>query len=304
MTNKLGILAFGHGGGVPGLIPGTPVVNAGNTNFALIPNLPKEWQSGMPLVVPPDSNLLKNNPYWLIDCGPETMLHLCGVIGGRDPVAKNLQGIFLTHCHDDHSGGIKSLAYRCKFIEGTKPHLFYQVELRDLIQKQTAELAYMNPLSKEHGLDAFYKVYELDCHDSVNLKEIPPFLEDTDIDFLPFPVNHNAFDGEGQPFPAFGYKITTEGGKVIVFSGDTAEPIDASLIAEADLIIHDVQFYAEKVGNGPQHYVHCPYKELRDAVPPEHRHKVYLTHTAHDLPPEALADGFKLLRGGTLISVG
>ena len=68
--------------------------------------------------------------------------------------------------------------------------------------------------------------------------------------------------------------------------------------------IHDVQFYApHDPTTDKQKYVHCPYGLLRDAVPPDLRHKVLLTHTSHELPPEAVADGFRLLPGGTLLVV-
>ena len=103
--------------------------------------------------------LLFRQPFYLIDCGPETALHLCGVFGDK-PVASQVKGIFLTHTHDDHSGGIKSLAYRTRFIENTKPILGYPPELDDLIDRQTAEFGYLNPTTKpnERGTSFFYDV--------------------------------------------------------------------------------------------------------------------------------------------------
>jgi ribonuclease BN (tRNA processing enzyme) len=125
-----------------------------------------------------------------------------------------------------------------------------------------------------------------------------------DYDVHHFHVDHNCFNHPWQEglarFPAFGYAVKTLDGKTtIVFSGDTAFPLPMDIIAGADIVIHDVQFYND--GTKGDH-VHCPYRLLRDAVPPEHRHKVWLTHTGHELPPEALADGFtKLFRNGTMI---
>lgn len=296
MSKKMiGIYAFGHGGGVPGAIPGTPVGNAGNTNFAIIPDLDLEevtnvetrYSKGWEVA----ACLMTIHPYYLIDCGPETMLHLCGVMGGRQSVAGNLRGIFLTHTHDDHSGGIKSLAYRTKFIEQEKPFLAYPYELWPLLKQQMAEFRYLNPTvhAQDRGPHFFYY---LAATNRVTLSG--------NMEVQAFPVDHNCVDNEGKDFPAFGYTLTTGANKKIVFSGDTAKPIESKFFTEADFIIHDVQFYND--GSKGDH-VHCPYAWLRDAVPPEHRHKVLLTHTAHDLPPEAVQDGFRLLKGGTLIMV-
>lgn len=296
---SIGIYAFGHGGGVPGPIPNTPVGSAGNTNFAIVPNV-NSFPPGRPgddylrngFQVYGDRTVawLGNRPYWLIDCGPETMLSICGVMSKwTRPVAETLKGIFLTHCHDDHTGGLKSLGYRAKFIEKTKPYLYYPIALAKLLDSQLAEMAFMNPTSTEHGPSAFYTMWPL------NRGKIDDW---GDFEITHFPVYHNCFDGAGNPFPAFGYKITTKEGKIVTFSGDTAFPIEAKHFEESDLVIHDVQFYSDGSKND---HVHCPYHMLRDAVRPELRHKVLLTHTSHDLPPEAIADGFKLLRGGDVI---
>jgi ribonuclease BN (tRNA processing enzyme) len=295
-----GILALGHGGGVPRPIPGTPVGHdAGNTNFALIPDFDFDWLDGRMQNIPGTPmwsgnhrtwELLRKFPFYLIDCGPETALHLCGVF--RDgPAARNLEGIFLTHTHDDHSGGIKSLAYRTKFIENTMPTLYYPTELTEILQSQMAEFAYLNPTvpSSEHGVRFFYNLCPIGDTSVVGFDN---------FHIQPFKVSHNCFNHKGEPFPAFGYQVTTPGGKKIVFSGDTAFPIGNVELHDADLLIHDVQFYNDGSKND---HVHCPYAKLRDWTPPEQRHKVYLTHTGHDLPPEVAQDGFAgLFRGGML----
>lgn len=300
----LGILALGHGGGVPGPVKGTPVGNHGNTNFALIPNFDKGWLDGRMGNTPgtPEwsgpfdriADLLGKFPFYLIDCGPETALRLCGVFD-EVPVVHNLEGIFLTHTHDDHSGGLKSLAYRTRFIEGTKPKLIFPVDLEGLLDRQMAELDYLNPTvpGQEHGIQFFYDTSRHVLH---NVFKAEGFKMQA------FPVDHNCFNHKGEPFPAFGYTVTTDTGKKVVFSGDTAFPIGNLELWDAELIVHDVQFYApHNPAAAHQSYVHCPYTQLRDWTPPKHRHKVWLTHTGHTLPPEVKADGFAgLFRGGNL----
>ena len=283
-----GIYAFGHGGGVPGPIPGTPVGSNGNTNFALIPNLNPAVEAGL---IKKNSDLLGLHQFWLIDCGPETMLHLCGVMPGSVPVVQNLKGIFLTHTHDDHSGGVKSLGYRARFVNSTKPMLIYPPELEPILLQQMTECKYLNPTvpPEKHGPQFFYSM--IPTH---------TFGRAKDFTAKSFPVDHNCVDGEGKGFPAVGWIIATTHSSV-VFSGDTARPLEAHYFKNADTIVHDVQFYND--GSRMDH-VHCPYAWLRDAVPPEHRHKVWLTHTGHELPPEVKADGFAgLFRGGSLMVV-
>lgn len=309
-----GIYAFGHGGGVPGPIPGTPVGSAGNTNFAIVPNLDmtrfqdparfwmhngKRFHAGVGV-----AELLTDQPFWLIDCGPETMLRICGVLGD-EPVARNLMGVLLTHCHDDHSGGIKSLAYRCKFIEGTRPVLAYPQDLAALVQAQTRELEYMNPKvidtaeSPARGLAACFALHSFTRSDILGA-EIQPGPFTSQFTIGPFPVAHNCLDAAGEPFPAFGYRLVTSGGTIITFSGDTAFPIDYRHLHESDVIVHDVQFYNDG-SKGDQ--VHCPWGWLSGAVPPGCRSKVMLTHTGHDLPPDVEEMGFQLWKGGTLLIV-
>jgi ribonuclease BN (tRNA processing enzyme) len=297
----LGIYAFGHGGGIPGpfVHQGVSVGNAGNTNFALIPDMVSnvtinefgQLISHMPFNVMKD--ILATRKFWLMDCGPETMLAVCGVTTGV-PVTQNLQGIFLTHAHDDHVGGIKSLAYRCKFIDRIRPSLFVpSLSMYYILKRQTAEFAYAKKGKDSYGLCEDYMIETMDSDLHVPWN-IPGFTAN------PFVVNHNRFDSEGNAFPAFGYTVTTDAGKVVVFSGDTAYPIVPTRFKEADLIFHDVQFYDDGTSGDQSH---CPYAWLRDAVRPEDRHKVYLTHCGHKLPPEAIADGFHLFHGGDTIVI-
>ena len=303
----LGILALGHGGGVPG--PHSGIVGThGNTNFALIPDIDLDWVKKM--IGPVQfaradglhvghimNELLAQQPYYLIDCGPETALRLCGVFGST-PCAHNLKSIFLTHCHDDHSGGLKALAYRTRFIEKYKPTLVYPEELRQLVLNQTDEFNYLNASAKgsDCGLGSFYHVIQMPRDSTFAMHGESNLL----FKINPFPVNHNCFSPEGKPFPAFGYTITTPSGKTVLFSGDTAFPTGMGNFA-ADLIVHDVQFYND--GSKGDH-VHCPYAWLRDAAAPAYRSNFWLTHTGHDLPPEVKADGFAgLLQQGLLLTV-
>ena len=68
----------------------------------------------------------------------------------------------------------------------------------------------------------------------------------------------------------------------VFFSGDTAVP---SVPPDVDLILHDVQFYADP---GDETTVHCPYSKLKAAVPENQRDNVVMAHTVQAPPTEAL----------------
>lgn len=268
----LGIYVFGHGGGVPG-------GDAGDTNFAIIPDM-AESVNGY--------EALMSHPYWLVDIGPETMLKICGAWPGMPSTVHNLQGIILTHAHADHAGGLSSLAWRLRFIEKRKVGLVLHKALLPIIQAQTVELLHNNRSESALTLDDFFDMDVMDFGTSVR---------DTNLWLSFFPVDHN-IGCHPEDFPALGVKVTKDG-KQVVFSGDTATPIQPYLVREADVIFHDVQFYDP----GSPKAVHCAYPALKGMVDPEYRSKVYLAHTLWEPPKECFEDGFKWASKGTLVKL-
>lgn len=265
-----GVYVFGHGGGVP-------MGNAGNTNFAIFPDVPDDF-----LGTHRQYRDLADLPFWLVDCGPETMLQICGCLPGYASILHNLQGIILTHLHADHAGGLASLAWRLKFIEQMQPWLIVPEDLWPMLEMQLVELRYHNPVStKENGgpfgLDAYFK-----C------KQLESVFGTAGITIKPFPVDHNIIVDEQHPFPAFGLNIQC-GDAVLVFSGDTADVLPLDRLNDAHIIFHDCQFYTD--GKDGKH-VHAPYHALAE-LPEEVRQKTYLAHTIQEPPPEAFAAGFQ-----------
>jgi len=289
-----GIYVFGHGGGVP-------MGHFGNTNFAIIPNLdvdsipkvtsyPSEDRT---FTVFPANNytLLESHKFWLIDCGPETMLQICGCMPGYESVVHNLKGICITHAHADHCGGLASLAWRVKFIEQFKPVLVAPPDVWNMLAEQLDELRYHNPASTAANHGTFRLQDYFDCAYYHGTK-------DEDFEVLANVVDHNiVMDLNGTKFPSYGY-IVRVGKSVVVFSGDTAVT-HSGWWKDADIMFHDCQFYSD--GKDGKH-VHCPYSALA-ALPEELRNKTYLAHTSQEPPQEAYDAGFRWAMRGKLVIV-
>jgi len=244
----------------------------GNTNFAIVAHtegdISEPW------------NLLRKNPFWLLDCGPETISLLAEL-----DAFKQLQGVIITHAHTDHSGGLASLAYRMMFIEKCRIPLIAPLDVFQLLSQQLVELQYLlTPKAVTLGApksssSTFFNIVPLH----------PDFLKGRH-EYVPanychftlsfFPVDHNI-----QDFPSYGVKIYTPSSKQIWFSGDTAYPLEG--MNEAYMVFHDTQTY----NPGDGYEVHCPYRKLREVVPIPQRGMIILCHTQ---PQEQFTEhGFK-----------
>lgn len=282
-----GVYAFGHGGGVPN--------RAGNTNFALIPELDPQFLTRDIWYTCSQEEVL-NRPYWLVDCGPETALRVCGSWPDCEPVTKNLQGVFITHSHDDHSGGLKSLAYYLRFVENRSNLLVLcPPRAHGLVEQQLQELHYLNSTVPEaqRGPEFFFCLQHCDGATQIG--------DGSKRQYEFFPVDHNLYDEHGAKFPSCGLNVTLPDGRRLVFSGDTAAPVP---MHGAAWVVHDTQNYASHdYSQDKQTYVHCPYHLLRDAymaLPEMARPELWITHTGANPPPQAAADGIKLFKGGAL----
>lgn len=250
----LTVVCLGCGGGIPMVREDKSFL--GNTNFAIV-----KHDS-----LADSKSLLQNNPFWLVDCGPETVLTLV-----KNDAVKNLQGIFLTHIHTDHTGGLASLAYRLKFIEKFKVPLLVPSEIIPLLTQQLVELFYLGQEGDPSDLQTFFDVHLLGP-DISYAGLVPPW---------PFKVTFFPVDHSIPNFPCFGIRLTTLSSKQILFSGDTAFPVKGE--SDTTVIFHDVQTYTPKG-------VHCPYSELQKAFTLGIRHKVVLCHT--DYQTSFVLDGF------------
>jgi ribonuclease BN (tRNA processing enzyme) len=272
------IITLGHGGGVP------LGIGRGNTNFAVVPHYDSfELGEGYPDEGTEDFAwaVLSHFPWYLIDCGPETMLWLCSTAGQDCPVLRNLQSIFITHTHDDHCGGLNSLAWRMYFVQQRRSITLRATHaVRGLLLPRLRELEYMN----SRVITDYHSRNELQFAEVPKGIGLLPFYGMEALyegrfgsarhHFQWFPVDHNIVG-----FPSFGLHLGIDSGDKdnphrIVFSGDTAYPLPARMFANNDLIYHDVQTY----NDGDGYHVHCPLGTLQGEVKLDYWDKIRLVH--------------------------
>lgn len=276
LEKKMTIIVLGHGGGVPM----QPYGVAGNTNYALVPGpLDGEHQTV--------EEILATRPYWLVDCGPETLMRISGTSQAPEPMVQNLIGVILTHCHGDHSGGLPALCWRSKFVEQKKLKLVFREELRPFLAAQLIETQFM--CERQFVWTEHWETY---AYSATRMRMDLDSGNGNYFSIRLFEVDHNI-----PKFPSFGVDVIVQDGRALI-SGDTAFPLKEDL-HRVKAVFHDVQFYSEDMTTA----VHCPYKHLEAAVPRESRSKVYLAHTNQKPPAEALEAGFLWACMDTVVEV-
>jgi ribonuclease BN (tRNA processing enzyme) len=174
-----------------------------------------------------------NGRAYLIDCGPGVVRRAAAAEKNGIPAlkAKELNIVFITHLHSDHTLGYPDLIFspwvlgRKGALEAYGPHGLKNMTSH--IQKAWAEDVKIRRDGLEHENDAGYKV---DVH------EIRPGVvyRDENVTVTAFLVKHGTWK------EAYGYIFQTRDRK-IVLSGDTA-PTDEVVKAcdGCDVLLHEV----------------------------------------------------------------
>ncbi len=157
----------------------------------------------------------RNDPWLLIDCGPDT------VSAYLDAYGELPRAVFITHPHLDHIGGLENLFYRLATGESVQapPRLFIPVPLLGALQRRLAD--YPNLLA-EGGCN-FWDVFQL--------VPVSERFWHRDLVFSVFPVRHHEY------LAAFG--LALEGR--FLYTGDT-RPIPETLsryASRGERIFHD-----------------------------------------------------------------
>jgi ribonuclease BN (tRNA processing enzyme) len=175
-----------------------------------------------------------NGSAYLVDCGPGVVRRAVAAERKNGMPALQvvqLQRVFITHLHSDHTLGLPDLIFTPWVLGRTVPLEAYGPRgLKDM--SDSIERAWAKDIDiRIHGLERGNTTgYKVQAH------EVAPgvIYKDANISVTAFEVKHGSWD------QALGYKFQTPD-RVVVISGDTA-PTDA--IAKAcdgcDVLLHEV----------------------------------------------------------------
>ncbi|MGG3643495.1 MBL fold metallo-hydrolase [Bacillus gobiensis] len=95
---------------------------------------------------------------FLIDCGVTAWLSLDDIgLSFHD-----IDGIFITHIHFDHTGGLEEAALYGAYIAKRKMKLYLPIRLRDILWENVLKGALYNPLEGKATLEDYFDVIFLD----------------------------------------------------------------------------------------------------------------------------------------------
>lgn len=174
----------------------------------------------------PSAAIVIGERFFVVDAGRGVVLRLAAT----DLQLRNIEAVFLTHLHSDHTEGLPDL-FDSSWIFG---------------RKEPLEL--YGPRGTKQMAAALVKFFAADIHIRRDLTEMQPaagatirthivnegvVYHDESVRVTAFAVNHHPVE------PAFGYRFES-GGKSIVISGDTRPSDNLILYAKgADILVHE-----------------------------------------------------------------
>jgi ribonuclease BN (tRNA processing enzyme) len=213
----------------------------------------------------------------LIDCGPGTLVKLAQA--GVD--IKEIDYVFLTHLHPDHSSDIFPLFMNYRLSDTFTPGVITKFPV------------FFGP----EGLYTYFVDYSRLCElqavenwDKIQMKDYEPNMKFDDLVVKTFKVEHKAF---GFDVKAYALRFEVEN-KVIVFSGDSAKCKGIQdACKDADLCVCDTSFASDQAVNN----VHMNTTEIAEISQNGNVKKLVLDHfypkfNSYDLVGEVKA-GFK-----------
>jgi ribonuclease Z len=174
----------------------------------------------------PSTAIVIGEKVFIVDAGRGILMRFAGT----DLALKNIQAVFLTHLHSDHTEGLPDL-FDTSWIFG-----------------RAAPLELYGPRGTKQMAAALVKFFAADIHVRRDLTEKQPaagatihthivneglVYKDESVRVTAFAVDHHPVE------PAFGYRFDS-GGKSIVISGDT-RPSDNLIhfAKDADILVHE-----------------------------------------------------------------
>jgi ribonuclease BN (tRNA processing enzyme) len=207
----------------------------------------------------------------LFDCGADIKCSL----NNLDIHPLDIDGVYISHLHSDHVGGLEYLAFSKYFLGGMKRvDLFIDPYYREELWSETLKggMKYIN--GKKCNINTFFNVKEL-----ISGRFVLEFCnpEEYRVSMQPVKVPHYKIDSE--IIPSFGLLIQEQSAeqnavRSIFISSDTQycpEILNLLINADVDAILHDCEMGTVRSK------VHAHYNDLRN-LPEELKKKMWLYH--------------------------
>ena len=218
----------------------------------------------------PDAKKVKRR--MLIDAGGDVRHSLEAVGYG----AKDIDALYISHCHQDHIGGIEWLGFSRYFGGGEKPDLYLSERLAGPLWNDSLRGGMASHQGVLLNLDSFFrKVHRLSKNGRFRFGEATCRIVQT-VHYM---------DGY-EIVPSYGLLIGTERGEAFLTTDTQFCPRQIeNFYKRAAIIFQDCETYKFKSG------VHAHYTDLV-TLPPETKAKMWLYHYQDGEKPDCRKDGF------------
>lgn len=225
------------------------------------------------------SNMLieDGNLKLLFDCGSDIRFAL----KEQGLNALNIDGVYISHLHADHVGGLEYIAFMNYFVKtiktGFRPALIGNHQLIRDVWKKTLCGGLQSIQMVDAKLDTFFDVKSVQTNGTFIFGQTEYKLVQT---------VHVVADRT--LVKSFGLIFRTPGGKKIFITSDTQfSPSQLKdFIVQADMVFHDCETSPYASG------VHAHYDDMK-SLPDELKAKIWLYHVSDGELPDAEADGFQ-----------
>jgi len=220
---------------------------------------------------------------FLIKEGKSSLLFDCGgdirfALRDMNMTYKDVENIFITHLHGDHTGGLEWLGFSKYFDSTPKPSLFVSESLVDDLWNKSLKGGMGVINERVAKLEDFFSVRSLSRMGEFSIGNTKTICS-------PIKVNHisNGF----YDIPSFGLMIETKNEKKVFLTGDTKFDFHnlEYCYNYADIIIQDCEYLYKENGNPIKSGVHSHYEDLK-SLPEKIKKKMWLTHYQDNMPLE------------------
>ena len=214
----------------------------------------------------------------LLDCGTDIRFSLKELGLG----AKDIDDLYISHCHADHIGGMEWLGFSRYFSPGTKPNLYINERLAEALWHNSLKGGMASHQGVLLTLDSFFE--------KVNRIPKNSYFVWGDRSFQLVQTVHY-MDGY-EIVPSYGLLVSSSQPDYEAFITTDTQFCPRQIedfYKRANIIFQDCETYdlTGKIRSG----VHAHYLDLK-TLPPDIKQKMWLYHYNDGELPDAVADGF------------